>query len=352
MTKIFTGFAFLTLLVLMLSSCRLLRSTAGAPRKHKGNTGDNNTNTAGKNPVYNTGTFTGTLLKNIAYTTAADYKGTEQKLAFDVYKPANADGEKFPAIILMHGGSFIGGDKANLSSTCSKLANNGYVVISINYRLGWGFVSRSTTSCNDSTFLKQAIYRSVQDVHTALRFLAAHADDYNVDKNWIFLGGQSAGAITALMTAYFQGKNADAFFPGFAQKLGSLDKDKNNAGASFTLKGVISMWGAFANPELITNETALPTIFFQGVKDKSVPFYSRTFVPCNGASMVYGTYPLYNRLKTLGETAIAHVDPQGGHGVFEEDFRINNILCFLHDVRQGIKKQVYLTGVQNSCDKQ
>ena len=249
MIKTFTGFIVLAMLVLMLSSCsRLLRPTAGAPRKHKGNTGDNNANTTEKNPVYNSGAFTGTLIKNIAYTTAANYKGTEQQLAFDVYKPADAEGKKFPAIILIHGGSFIGGDKANLSSTCSKLANNGYVVISINYRLGWGFVSRSTASCNDSNLLKQAIYRSAQDAHTALRYIAAHADDYNIDKNWIFLGGQSAGAIAALMTAYLLEKNADILFSGFAKKLGLLDKDKDNSGADFKFKGVISMGGAFENP--------------------------------------------------------------------------------------------------------
>ncbi|HEY2726455.1 MAG TPA: hypothetical protein VGI61_04745, partial [Parafilimonas sp.] len=121
--------------------------------------------------------------------------------------------------------------------------------------------------------------------------------------------------------------------------------------AAFTLKGVISMWGAFLNPELITNETALPTIFFQGELDKAVPFTSRAFVPCDNATIVYGTSPLYNRLKTLGETAVAHVDPKGGHGVFEENFRIQNILCFLNNVRQGIKKQVYLTGIQYNCDK-
>jgi hypothetical protein len=111
------------------------------------------------------------------------------------------------------------------------------------------------------------------------------------------------------------------------------------------------MWGAFLNPELITNETALPTIFFQGELDKAVPFTSRAFVPCDNATIVYGTSPLYNRLKTLGETAVAHVDPKGGHGVFEENFRIQNILCFLNNVRQGIKKQVYLTGIQYNCDK-
>lgn len=356
MVKNFFGFVIL-MLVFALFSCKSLRPTAGTPKKQPGNVNNNHpdsnkvTNGGSRKNIYNTATFTGTLVKNIVYATAADYKGIGQQLAIDVYKPANAEGKKFPAIFLFHGGSFVGGDKANLSSTCSKLANNGYVVISANYRLGWGFVSRATASCSDTNNLKQAFYRAVQDAHSAMRFVAAHADEYNIDKDWIFIGGQSAGAITALTTAYLQQKDADLFFKGITEKLGLLDKDADNPQANFKLRGVISMWGAFINPETITTGTALPTIFFQGEQDKAVPFNSGPFAPCASASTVYGTYPLYNRLKTLNETTVAIVDPQGGHGVFEEDFRISNILCFLNNVRQGNKKQIYLTGAQNSCNQ-
>jgi acetyl esterase/lipase len=348
MTKVLVITAGLIVLVVVLSSCsRNLRPTAGAPKKNGNNAGNNNTKSSP-----NIGNFAGTVLKNVVYTNAVTFEGINQDLVLDVYKPANAQGKKFPAIFLFHGGTFIGGDKNGLASTCSKLANNGYIAISVNYRLGWGFVSKSATTCDDSTHLKQAIYRSVQDAHSAMRYIAAHADEYNVDKNWIFIGGQSAGAITALITAYLQQQDAGAFFPGLDTTLGLLDKSANTPNADFKLKGVISMWGAFIDPNLITQQTALPTIFFQGELDKAVPFRSGTFVPCSGASPVYGTYPLYDRLKDLGQTAIAHVDPQGGHGVFEEDFRIQNIVCFLNNVQQGTKKQVYLTGVQNSCDKQ
>ncbi|MBV9961360.1 MAG: alpha/beta hydrolase [Parafilimonas sp.] len=297
--------------------------------------------------------FKGSVLKNIVFNSkAVNYKGDELQLALDIYKPPHSEGKKFPTVVLVHGGSFIGGDKNNLSSTCSKLANNGYVAVSINYRLGWGFISRAASNCNDSVHLKQAMYRAAQDTHAALRFIAKHANEYNINKNWIFLGGQSAGAITALAAAYLKDKDINAFFSDdYAQKLGPIDKDENDTAALYTLKGVISMWGAFLNPELITNETALPTIFFQGQLDKAVPFDSRAFVPCDNATFVYGTLPLYNRLKALNETAIAHVDPKGGHGVFAENFRVENILCFLNDVQQGIKKQVYLTGIQYSCGK-
>ena len=362
MAKVLMSLSFLTLLVFVLTSCsRLLRPTAGITKKQKQNRSVNQgsqvnndsaiTKEYGKKNTYNAASaFNGTLLSNITYTNAVNYKGVQQQLTIDVYKPADAEGKKFPAIFLMHGGSFTGGDKANLASTCSKLANNGYVVISVNYRLGWGFVSRANTSCNDTTRLKEAIYRSVQDVHSAMHYIAAHADDYSVDKDWMFVGGQSAGAITGLITAYLKEKDAEGFFPGCSQKLGPLDKAANDTNAGYTLKGVISMWGAFIDPALITDQTALPTIFFQGERDRAVPFNSGAFAPCSSATVVYGTNPLYNRLKALGETSIAHVDPQGGHGVFDEDFRISNILCFLNDVRQGIKKQVYLTGMQYSCD--
>jgi acetyl esterase/lipase len=347
MTKIPVIAAGFIAMVMTLSSCsRHLRPTGGAPKKN-GKDSANNIKTSA-----NPGNYTGTVLKDIIYTNAVNFQGLNQDLMLDVYKPANAEGKKFPAIFLFHGGTFIKGDKEGLASTCSRLANNGYVAISVNYRLGWGFISKAATTCDDSIHFKQAIYRSVQDAHSAMRYIAAHADEYNVDKHWIFIGGQSAGAVTALITAYLQQQDAGGFFPGLDTTLGLLDRSSNMPDADFTLKGVISMWGAFIDPNLITGKTALPTIFFQGELDKAVPFRSGAFMPCSGASPVYGTYSLYNRLKDLGETAIAHVDPQGGHGVFEEDFRIQNILCFLNNVQQGIKKQVYLEGVQNSCDNQ
>jgi len=337
MSRFFTGISLLVLMMVSTSCNRLLRPTAGSGAGNRGNNGANNAPNTNVN-------FNGTVVKNVVYSTAPNYRGAEQQLALDVYKPEGAAGKKFPVIFIMHGGGFVGGDKMNLTSTASKLANNGYVVVSLNYRLGFGNTLKP--SCTDSNLVKQAIYRSVQDAYAAIDYVIKRADEYNIDKDWVFIGGQSAGAITALMTAYLQ-KNDQVLFPNFNASMGSLPQ----AAAGFTVRGVISMWGAFIDPQFITAKTALPTIFFQGELDKAVPFNSRPFVGCPTATKIYGTNPLYNRLKSLGVTTIAHVDPQGGHGVFDEDFRVNNILCFLNDVRQGVKKQVYLTGVQNSCDK-
>ena len=272
MAKILLSFVLLAILIPAFTSCsRALRPTKTVRKQN----GSASSDTIINNSVYDTSNiFNGTVVKNVVYNNSAiNYKGSEQQLALDVYKPANAKSKKFPAVILVHGGSFIGGNKNGLASTCSKLANNGYVAVSIDYRLGWGFVSKAATTCDDTNHLKQAMYRAVQDTHAALRYLAKHADEYNIDKNWIFVGGQSAGAVTALTTAHLKDKNINAFFSDdYVQKLGPLDKAENDTDAAFTLKGVISMWGAFVNPELITSEAALPTIFFQGELDKAVPF--------------------------------------------------------------------------------
>ena len=334
----FTG---LIMLIIYTSSCaRVLRQGGGA-KKNKPNT-----NNAPAGSTTNTTNASVATLKNIVFNTAQDYTGANQQLALDIYKPKETEGKKFPAIFLVHGGGFMNGDKSGLASTATKLASNGYVVISINYRLGFKISARN--SCADSNSLKQAIYRSVQDCWSAINYVTQRADEYNIDNDWIFIGGGSAGAIAALTTAYLTKTDTDKLFPDFIAGMGALNNNEQN---NFKIRGVISMWGAFIDPELITAKTALPTIFFQGELDQTVPFKSRPFAPCQSATKIYGTYPLYNRLKSLGVTAIAHVDPQGGHGVFTEDFRVNNILCFLNDVRQGITKQVYLTGVQNSCDK-
>lgn len=296
MLKIIISFGLSVLLIIVFTSCSHFLKTSKTAKKPNGN----NTVTVNNSSYDTSNVFKGSVVKNVGYNNAANYKGTEQRLLFDVYKPVNTTEKKFPAVILIHGGSFTGGDKNNLASTCSKLANNGYVAVSVNYRLGWGFISRTATTCDDTNHLKQAMYRAAQDVHTALRYIAKHADEYNIDKNWIFIGGQSAGAITALLTAYLKDKDIAAFFPDdYLQKFGPPDKDEDDTNASLNLKGIISMWGAFVNPELITSETALPTIFFQGEKDKAVPFYSKPFVPCDNSTILYGTSPLYNRLKVL-----------------------------------------------------
>ena len=87
MTKIFMGFSFFAVLVILLASCsRHLRPTASVTNKQSGDIGDGSKKV--KKPVYNTSTFSGTLVKNVVYSNAVDYQGTNhQRTTFRVQKP-------------------------------------------------------------------------------------------------------------------------------------------------------------------------------------------------------------------------------------------------------------------------
>ena len=89
-----------------------------------------------------------------------DAPGPANKL--DVFYPEKAGGT-LPLIVWIHGGGWIGGDKAGCPAVA--MVPRGYIVASINYRFSW-----------------QAIYPAqIEDCKGAIRFLKAHAGDYHID---------------------------------------------------------------------------------------------------------------------------------------------------------------------------
>jgi acetyl esterase/lipase len=108
----------------------------------------------------------------------------------DLYLPADrAAGVRSPAVLIIHGGGWTGGDKRaareiNIGST---LAMNGYVGFSINYALAKN--GRVTWPQN------------LHDCKTAVRWLRANADRLQIDPDRIGVIGGSAGGHLAAMVA-------------------------------------------------------------------------------------------------------------------------------------------------------
>lgn len=108
----------------------------------------------------------------------------KEELSLDFYR-TDAKGKR-PCIIVVHGGSWKSGDNKQLPELNSYLANAGYHVAAINYRLAPEYKSPS----------------AVQDVEAALNFLKLHSERLAVDTNNLVLLGRSAGAQIALLAAY------------------------------------------------------------------------------------------------------------------------------------------------------
>ena len=75
---------------------------------------------------------------NIVYGTATNYLGATDTLKLDIYKPTGNPNTQRPMLILNHGGAWVGGDKseANIVLIAKEFVQRGYVVASVNYRLG------------------------------------------------------------------------------------------------------------------------------------------------------------------------------------------------------------------------
>ncbi len=98
-----------------------------------------------------------------------------------------AGGEKVPAVIIVHGGGWVAGDKRiDVQPLFKPLSDAGFAWFSINYRLA-----------ADLTQFGVAI----GDVQQAIRYVRSHAAEFHVDPDRIGLIGESAGGQLAAMAA-------------------------------------------------------------------------------------------------------------------------------------------------------
>lgn len=127
-------------------------------------------------------TITGLFAKEAAYKTIT--YDTSHQLTLDFY-PAAGEGRR-PCVIIVHGGSWAGGDSRQLPDLNSVLVKAGYNVASINYRLAPAY-KYSTP---------------VEDLHNAFTYLLTNASTLSIDTENVVLLGRSAGGQIVLSAAY------------------------------------------------------------------------------------------------------------------------------------------------------
>ena len=131
----------------------------------------------------------------------------------DVYSPSGDTETNRPLIIYLHTGNFLptylnGGATGDRDDNCaveicSRFARMGYVVASIDYRLGWNPLAATQTE--RSTQLIGAAYRGVQDARTAVRYFRMDADvqgnTFGIDPTKVGYFGEGTGGYVAYAAA-------------------------------------------------------------------------------------------------------------------------------------------------------
>ena len=256
---------------------------------------------------------------NVTYCTNADnYLNLPYgNLKIDFRAPKNDYITQRPLFIFAFGGGFMIGAKTDTDVTawCDSLARYGYVTVALQYRLGMN--PGSTASAI------RAVYRAVQDMNAAIRFLKANHTTYGIDTTNIFLSGESAGAITALHTAFLN-QNADrpqeTFYQNFTTPdLGDLDAIGTAQSHPFLyqhVKGIVSLWGAMYKLSDINPNENIPLCLIHGTDDNLV--YYDTGAPFVGDlpstfPVMYGSLPVHNFMDNMGLPNDLHPFPGEGH---------------------------------------
>lgn len=155
---------------------------------------------------------------NVVYATYG-----ERKMHLDVFRPKESSGAR-PAVVVVHGGGWLNGNKEKFRALSIALARKGYVTAAVEYRLG-----------GEAKFPA-----GIQDCNAAVRFLRANAKRFGIDPKRIgAVGGSAGGHLVGLMAT--------------APNINEFQGNGGNADVSSTLQAAIVMAGPL---ELATGPVA------------------------------------------------------------------------------------------------
>jgi acetyl esterase len=180
----------------------------------------------------------------------------------------------FPAVILVHGGGWTGGDKTAsfIRPLFPVLDRTGFAWFSIDYRLAPQYPYTA----------------AVEDVESAIRFVKDHAHEYRVDPKKIALMGESAGAhLVNLVGARNRPPTDVAAVVSFYGPMNLMDTLRLRPGGPLNdgLKAVFRIEALDdagvakireASPETHVNSRTPPFLFIHGTKDPAVPYEQST----------------------------------------------------------------------------
>jgi len=181
-------------------------------------------------------------------------------LEMDLYFPTD-DAEQHRCIIYTYGGGFVDNNQRHIETRalCRRLADDGFVVVATNYRLGLRGVQFKGPASMVKP-LEEAIRMATEDVMKVTRYVLDYASELTVDPAQVILIGSSAGAITSLQCDF--------------ERCNATDLAQQYLPDGFRYAGVIAFSGAIFSRRGLSYkyDTPAPTFFLHGTADRLVPY--------------------------------------------------------------------------------
>ncbi len=197
--------------------------------------------------------------EDITYANGLSHDGmnttVEMPQTLDVYYPDNNSTTR-PVIMFIHGGGFQGGTKTKpeIVDMANYFASRGWVFASIDYRttsdlVGTNFTGIAPQEWIDFTMQNAttpddartsiALYAAQRDSKAALRWLVANSNVYNINTEFITVGGASAGAITTVALGISNQED-------FTNEIPIADDptlSTSNVDETYVVRSMIEFWG-------------------------------------------------------------------------------------------------------------
>ena len=265
---------------------------------------------------------------------ASSFSEKDLDLKMDLYLPKDDSLNARPLIMFIHGGAFYIGSKEDnpIVMWCKHYASMGYVVASIDYRMGFHANKTSIERCG---------YRATQDAHAAMRFLVHNKDKYRINPDYLFVAGTSAGGITSLNLAFMRNDNRPASVTEQHKKrpaLGNIESSGNKFTETFHIRAVANMWGAVQDVSILQNSKT-SIVSFHGNADKIVPYdYDMPFQDLKlGVNKLffdkmYGSAAIHRKAKELGYREELHTLENCNHAPHvNEDNQVNEKFWYIQE---------------------
>lgn len=250
--------------------------------------------------------FVDSVVSNIQYGSNIRYNNTSENLTLDIYFPKGDTETERPLIIMAHGGNFLGGSKTgtDVVNLCKDWCALGYVVASINYRVG---MTNFPIPGPDSTDATEAVMRATHDGKASVRFFREsfeNGNPYGIDTSHIFFAGVSAGGFIGLHMAYLD-QNSE--YPNYIDTVGrpglsgGIEGISGHPGYSSKVHAIINICGALGDTAWIDAGDE-PVLNFHGDDDGTVPYGSAqiTLVGLYPLLQVDGSFSIAARATQLG----------------------------------------------------
>ena len=193
---------------------------------------------------------------------------TDQK--YDIYLPEGRTDELTKVFVLVHGGSWISGDKADMTFLVDGLKTqfSDYAIVNINYRLA---------SIGNSPFPMQ-----IDDIENIVSDLKSKSEEYQISDQYGFIG-VSAGAHLSMLYSYKYDETSDVEMvcsivgpTNLTDDAYINDPDYSSIPLSFEAITSVSYLGnptyyENVSPYHLVTASAAPTILFYGDTDPLIP---------------------------------------------------------------------------------